>query len=105
MFSWEHYNKLTFNKLLYNNNLTLTIVQVRPGYQEHNARPASIHISSQYSEHAIFNSASGVGNRHGGTMFNDHIMYRSMESMCKLGNTSEHTSDTTLSVPGELSCI
>ena len=78
-------------------------LQVRPGYQEHNARPASIHISSQYSEHAIFNS--GVGSRHGGAMFNDHVMYRSMESMfhqaSKLGNTSEHTSDTTLSVPGK----
>ena len=38
-------------------------------------------------------------------MFNDHVMYRSMESMfnqaSKLGNTSEHTSDTTLSVPGK----
>lgn len=79
--------------------------QVRPGYQEHNARPASIHISTQYSEHAIFNSPSGVGGRHGSTMFNDHVMYRSMESMfnhaSKLGNTSEHTSDTTLSVPEE----
>ena len=42
-------------------------------------------------------------------MFNDHVMYRSMESMfnqaSKLGNTSEHTSDTTLSVPGEFVCF